>query len=99
MPRRSRPNSTCPPCYPMIYLFVVRVVEKVLVAPFETVCEAQDLKTIISTDDPNLQLRAIAVPVSIPVANAIGVAFAGNARVEARVTSHPIHRSIGDRVP
>src|SRR5689334_12323027 len=39
-----------------VYLFA-RFLEKVLVKCFETVCEAQDLETIISTDDPNLQLR------------------------------------------
>ena len=88
-----------PVIYPAALLISKRFVQKILVLGFEIVRKTQDLKTIISTDDPNLQLRAIAVPVSIPVANAIGVAFAGNARVEARVTSHPIHRSIGDRVP
>ena len=49
--------------------------------------EAQNLKTIIRADDPNLQLRAVAVSLTNPVANAIGVAVAGNARVEAWVTS------------
>jgi len=78
---------------------IARVVEKALVQRFECVGEAQNLKTIIRIDDPNLQLRAVAVPVANPVANSIGVTVAGNARVEAWVTGQPIHRSISDRVP
>src|SRR5439155_24910775 len=73
-------------CLPDDYS-IARVVEKVLVERFECVGEAQDLKTIIRTDDPNLQLRAVAVPMTDPVANAVGVALDRNPREEAWVTS------------
>src|SRR6266849_1551437 len=105
----NRPRDRCEPCgisyciclaryLPDAYS-IARVVKKVLVTALKVICKAKDLKTIVSTDDPNLQLRAIAVPIANPVANAIGVAVAGIAYEEARVTSHPIHRSIGARVP
>jgi len=67
--------------------------------PFEIILKTQDLKTIVSTDDPKLQLRSVAIPFAVPIPIAIGFAVAGIAYEEARVTGHPIHRSIGVRVP
>src|SRR5436309_6377560 len=105
----NRPRDRCEPCgisyciclarYLPDDYSIARVVKKVLVTALKVICKAKDLKTIVSTDDPNLQLRAVAVPLAIPVANPIGVAIAGNARVEAWITRHPIHPSISVRVP
>ena len=39
--------------------------------------EAKDLKTIVSTDDPKLQLRPVAIPFAVPVPIVIGFAVAG----------------------
>ena len=82
---------------PMIYLFVVRVVEKVLVARFETVCEAQDLKTVAITNGPDLQLvPVLPVAVAIVVIVVILLAFVVAARplVKAHVAGNLVEGSI-----
>jgi hypothetical protein len=63
-PHIERPRERCEPCgisyciclarYLPDDYSIARVVEKVLVSRFEIVREAKDLKTIVSTDDPNL---------------------------------------------
>lgn len=78
---------------------IARVVEKILVATFKVIFKAEDLKTIVSTDDPKLELRPIAIPLADPIPIALGLAVAGIAYEEAGVTRYPIHRSIGGRVP
>ena len=66
-----------------------RVVEKGLLErlfPFhEIVCKADDLKTVVTSDEPNMQLTP--------------VLLIGRNLDEARVTRHTIDGSIGARCP
>jgi len=60
----NRPRDRCEPCgisycicvarYLPDDYSIARVVEKVLVATFKVIFKAEDLKTIVSTDDPKL---------------------------------------------
>ena len=76
-----------------------RIFEKVLVSFLKLILKAKDLKAIVSTDGPKLELRPVSIPCAGPIPIAIGIAIAGIAYEEAWVTSYTIHRSIGIRVP
>ena len=54
-------------------------------ARFETVCKTHDLKTVVSADEPNMQLTP--------------VLLVGRNLDKARVTSYPIDGSIDARSP
>ena len=56
------PHCACLACYlPDDLLTPDRFRHKVLVACFESVCKAEDLKTVAITDDPKVQLAPVPV--------------------------------------